>query len=587
MTTRFTLGRSCMARARRALLVALPAFLLAAAPAVANSPSFSLSPISSSLAIVPATAGDVLIPGVPPALGPMPFPVIGIPAAALGLVPGDVISGISFGILPGGPAPLLEVLFSVDAASAGIPFAPPPANVQCEAAAGQAQSDVFLSFPFGPPAPPNLVTLDGNGFADSACGPFPSPGLGLSEPLFDDVVSLELCPASFVFSGATLTRPVYLTLAPGSPTLGVLGATSGDLLKASPPGFLPPAVFLSAVALGLIGGPPGCGAPVCDQIDAIDFGAGGLLFSLAPGSPSIGGCGYSPADLLVGPAVPCAGLLVPAVAFNLLPIDNINALAVNFDVDSDFVADPCDNCPLLSNNDQLDADSDGVGDACDICTGFPNVDTDGDGICDANDNCPAVANPSQADVDTDGIGDACDPIYSCPAAATLGCATPAKSILIVKDKGMDGATAGDKLTWKWIKGSATQADFGDPTATANYAFCVYDGTGALAIEVNIPAGGPNWSAISTKGYKFFDATFAADGTQKLLLKGSPSAGKAKILLKGRDANLPLLITTLAIDQTANIVAQVHNSDNANCWEASFAPAGVIKNTDTSFKAKTP
>src|SRR5262249_10261792 len=269
---------------------------------------------------------------------------------------------------------------------------------------------------------------------------------------------------------------------------------------------------------------------------------------------SIGACGYSPADVLIGPAPLCGGLFIPAIALGLLPGDNIDALAVNFDADSDFVADPCHNCRFVPNNDQLHADRHGlrdvcdhcpgvanpgraeaegdlVGDACDLCFGSPNVDGDADGICDANDNCPAAANPSQADSDTDGIGDACDPTFNCPAAATLGCATPAKSILIVKDKGMDGATAGDKLTWKWIKGSAMQADFGDPPSTANYAFCVYDGTGALAIEVNIPAGGPNWSAISTKGYKYFDATFTADGTQKLLLKGSASAGKAKILLK--------------------------------------------------------
>ena len=38
------------------------------------------------------------------------------------------------------------------------------------------------------------------------------------------------------------------------------------------------------------------------------------------------------------------------------------------------------------------------------------VDTDGDGIPDAQDNCPAVSNANQLDTDGDGIGDACDPI---------------------------------------------------------------------------------------------------------------------------------------------------------------------------------
>ena len=54
-----------------------------------------------------------------------------------------------------------------------------------------------------------------------------------------------------------------------------------------------------------------------------------------------------------------------------------------------------DNCPLVSNADQLDTDSDGTGDACD-------TDDDGDGDNDGSDNCPLIANPDQLDTDSDG-----------------------------------------------------------------------------------------------------------------------------------------------------------------------------------------
>ena len=56
-----------------------------------------------------------------------------------------------------------------------------------------------------------------------------------------------------------------------------------------------------------------------------------------------------------------------------------------WDADSDYVGDACDNCPNDANTDQQDVDNDGIGDACDS-------DSDSDGLPDTSDNCPLVAN---------------------------------------------------------------------------------------------------------------------------------------------------------------------------------------------------
>lgn len=72
------------------------------------------------------------------------------------------------------------------------------------------------------------------------------------------------------------------------------------------------------------------------------------------------------------------------------------------DTDGDGVPDGLDNCPTLTNPDQLDSDENGIGDACEV-----GLDSDADGVLDAVDNCPTVANAEQADADGNGVGDEC------------------------------------------------------------------------------------------------------------------------------------------------------------------------------------
>lgn len=73
------------------------------------------------------------------------------------------------------------------------------------------------------------------------------------------------------------------------------------------------------------------------------------------------------------------------------------------DDDADGVVSTSDNCPSVSNPDQLDRDDDGRGDACEGGGGGAG-DRDGDGRADGDDRCPDE--PAPTDRNNDGCRDA-------------------------------------------------------------------------------------------------------------------------------------------------------------------------------------
>lgn len=227
-------------------------------------------------------------------------------------------------------------LFSVRFGAMGLPGSP----VAFEVGVGTAPSQVFP----GPPAPGSVPPE-----AEGDIFPLAGPAFGLvgfsPPPVFAPVPADEFLPLGLNvgggapgddLNGLTHRGPgafgFYYSLAAGG--LGGSGAMPADILNTS-------GLWAPAAALGLDGFGPGT-----DDIDALlvqDLSMPGIFepgidfvaFSLAPGSLTLGiaGPGYAPGggDLLV-PDGPDPDLLpdifVPAPAFGLLPMDNLDAVDV-------------------------------------------------------------------------------------------------------------------------------------------------------------------------------------------------------------------------------------------------------------------
>jgi hypothetical protein len=153
---------------------------------------------------------------------------------------------------------------------------------------------------------------------------------------------------------------------------------------------------------------------------------------------------------------------------------NLSNVSLQFkdDRDQDDIEDDLDNCPSISNADQVDTDGDGLGDACDSdddgdgvpddLDAFPlnnaeSVDTDGDGIgnnedsdddgdtvADTSDNCPLESNSNQLDTDGDLTGNVCDEDDDNDGVVDLNDAFPLDSL---ETTDTDGDGVGDNSDW--------------------------------------------------------------------------------------------------------------------------------------------
>jgi hypothetical protein len=182
------------------------------------------------------------------------------------------------------------------------------------------------------------------------------------------------------------------------------------------------------------------------------------------------------------------------------------------------------------------------------------------------------------------------PGHACAPAPLTGCKDVTKlkasSLRLIESVNPTGR----KLGWKWLGDETLAADLGDPLADdgTDYAFCVYDGSGAAqpVFQGLAEAGGlcglaACWKVLGGAGppVEYRHPATNADGLYRIRLKPGED-GKARIGVQGLKQNLELP----ALPLTLTVTAQLQNSDGV-CWTASY-DMFVSKNDDKKFIARS-
>lgn len=320
-------------------------------------PLFTIDPNSPEVTGGPLLPGDLLVPADPNLL------VVEVPAANLSLYsPADDVDALAFEGWDVSMADTFVVIFSVDRTAIGGVAPDPqlvalgfPFNVKDQATKNQAGGDLYMSlllfdrFGYIPPAPlprersvsanNTLVVNQGDaGGVDTKLSPAglspaqPAPpgqqsnlngGAGTQPPL----------PPCMLGGGSAGREPpewLLFSLAAGSPSLPTMPGGNGsaadiyvDTNPSSPGG---EGLWVGPMTLGLTLGDDIDALIVFDDGDRVfTSGYDQIVFSLAPGSPSLGS-GFQPGDLLMSEGFGIFAPYCPGEELGLAPGDNLNML---------------------------------------------------------------------------------------------------------------------------------------------------------------------------------------------------------------------------------------------------------------------
>ena len=183
---------------------------------------------------------------------------------------------------------------------------------------------------------------------------------------------------------------------------------------------------------------------------------------------------------------------------------------------------------------------------------------------------------------------------ACSSSPAAGCRRPVVTGSARLDVRNAEKDRNDAIAWGWKSGQDTApGSFGDPRVADGLAFCLYDESGdapTLLLDTGVAPGaacahGRNscWDRRGlppgSRGFAYRKPNARPDGIDRLSLSPGRS-GRASIVLQGRGPLLDLPALPLPLPLRAQL-----QSATGQCWETTFRPSGVVKNTTERFLGK--
>src|SRR5262249_22934683 len=152
------------------------------------------------------------------------------------------------------------------------------------------------------------------------------------------------------------------------------------------------------------------------------------------------------------------------------------------------------------------------------------------------------------------------------------CALATKSSISIK-----GAPNPTRSRLKWGF-TGLGADFGDPSRTTSYAFCLFDGVGTNLIKASVPPGGtcgkkPCW-IVKAGSANYKNAAGTSGGIHGVSLRNARGNARLSVTAKGANLTIPAIPVVLPAD-----IILRRDGDPGKCWSSSFsAPSKNIAGT---------